>query len=559
MKKFHSNCICYYLLFSLIFAFFSCEELEMIDFPQVETGEFTNTGVNFIEVSANVGGLLPDSFLDAYGHIWSTEPNVNSSNREGQTSSTNKIGNGIFSSEITGLTPGETYYYKAYIVFNGEEYLGEERSFTIVENFVEDIIQGMSLEILSVNFGDELTKLKLTFNNLPKGLEIKSFGLTWGGDSLPTIDRDRFLPYEGQTVLESNKAIEVRPSIPLLVGKNYIRPFMVIGDSAIYARIREEAVIGDIWVSKADFAGGGTDDAASFSIRNKAYVLKQSSSNNFWEFDPIAGELDPITGVYSGAWTKKSDFPGAPRGDAIGLSIEVEKGVWRGYMGAGRNRVDFYEYNPETDSWKPMEDFRGGKREFPVGFVIGNKAYVGAGQTAADIPLCPDYPAGNNFWEFDPSVGEKGKWNRKANIEECRFKSFAVGFAVGNRGYIAGGQARYVYEYDPSFDTWRKLNASTPGRIQKYIVAFTIDSTAYLGTGVDDVFQSGGVVDEFWKFEPYQNYKWTQLKAFGGEPRFHATGFAIEVEPGIWRGYIGTGDSSLGPRFSDFWEYFPEN
>src|SRR5437879_1267128 len=75
---------------------------------------------------------------------------------------------------------------------------------------------------------------------------------------------------------------------------------------------------------------------------------------------------------------------------------------------------EILECNPATDTWAQKMDF-GVAAFFPVGFTIGNKAYVGTGFDAGYT---------KEFWEYDPSID---KWTRKADFGgSARLR--AVGF-----------------------------------------------------------------------------------------------------------------------------------
>ncbi|MDP3928666.1 MAG: T9SS type A sorting domain-containing protein [Bacteroidota bacterium] len=94
-------------------------------------------------------------------------------------------------------------------------------------------------------------------------------------------------------------------------------------------------------------------------------------------------------------------------------------------------------------------------------------------------------------------------WTQKADFAGAG-RATAVGFAIGNRGYIGTG-----------------------------------------GTGTNNLFK------DFWEYNP-KNDVWTRKADFGGTPRFVATGFSMGNN-----GYIGTGWDNTGNR-NDFWEYTPD-
>jgi hypothetical protein len=57
---------------------------------------------------------------------------------------------------------------------------------------------------------------------------------------------------------------------------------------------------------------------------------------------------------------------------------------------------DFWAYDPVADAWSKKVFFRGGERSGAVGFSIGNKGYIGAGDAGYEIS--------NDFWEYDSAI-----------------------------------------------------------------------------------------------------------------------------------------------------------
>ena len=88
------------------------------------TDSVTNINTN----SAVCGGnIMSDggSTVTSRGVCWSTSPNPTIDNNK----TTNGSGVGAFTSDITGLTDGSTYYVRAYVTNNKGTAYGEERSF----------------------------------------------------------------------------------------------------------------------------------------------------------------------------------------------------------------------------------------------------------------------------------------------------------------------------------------------------------------------------------------------------------------------------------------------
>ncbi len=244
-------------------------------------------------------------------------------------------------------------------------------------------------------------------------------------------------------------------------------------------------------------------------------------------------EYDPVVN----AWAQKADFAGTKRDGAVGFSIGT-----KGYLGTGVNITngyvrykDFWEYNPVTNIWTQKADFGGNERSYAVGFSIGNKGYIGTGSDVIGL-MCKD------FWEYDPSTDT---WKQKSDFEGVP-REFAVGFSIGNKGYIGTGNTTIgigqdFWEYNPVADTWKR-KANFGGGITYGGVGFSIDTMGYIGTGY---YYSKA----FWEYDPAVN-GWRQKADLSGVGRWFSVGFSIGS-----KGYIGTGHD--GGALKDFWEYIP--
>ncbi|HUM48326.1 MAG TPA: hypothetical protein PLD84_15450, partial [Chitinophagales bacterium] len=185
----------------------------------------------------------------------------------------------------------------------------------------------------------------------------------------------------------------------------------------------------DAWTQKADVGGTGRDYAVGFSIGNKGYIGTGEFFdgsfhfyNDFWEYDPL-----------SNVWTKKADFGGAGRANAVGFSIGNKGYIGTGYFYDGSDHFfkDFWEYDPDTDTWTQKADFGGTARFSPVGFSIGDKGYVGTGFDGTPFP---DYLK-KDFWEYDPAINS---WKQKADFGGTA-RYVATGFSIDSKGYIGTG------------------------------------------------------------------------------------------------------------------------
>ena len=78
------------------------------------------------------------------------------------------------------------------------------------------------------------------------------------------------------------------------------------------------------------------------------------------------------------------------------------------------------------NTWTQKSNYGGSNRTFTAQFTIGDKGYVGTGNSG--IPN--DFRA--DFWEFD---GATNAWTQKANFGGGA-REGASGFSIGNKGYI---------------------------------------------------------------------------------------------------------------------------
>jgi N-acetylneuraminic acid mutarotase len=304
-----------------------------------------------------------------------------------------------------------------------------------------------------------------------------------------------------------------------------------------------ESTMGN-WILTTPFKGARRASAIVFTIGNKAYVgLGYNGTDYFadlYEYDP---EL--------GFWQTKASFPGIGRERAVSFSAGG-----KGYVGLGYNRNlvteelgDFWEYDPNTDTWTQLSDFGGTARYNAVGFCIGERCYVGTGNDGAN-----NY---NDFWEYEPS---EDRWTEIASYPGQK-REEALAFVLQGKGYICGGRNNGLYnidfwEFDPEGRSWTKRTPDSSeeyydeftSAVQRYnAVAFTINEKAYIATGVP----SGGSVDNtVWEYDPGTQI-WTQKTSFEGSSRSLAVAFSIND-----RAFLGTGQSGSS-RFDDMWEFRP--
>ena len=293
------------------------------------------------------------------------------------------------------------------------------------------------------------------------------------------------------------------------------------------------------WVQRVDFAGPGRYDAVGFSIGTKGYLglgINESLSEfaDFWEWDQA-----------SNTWTQIANFPGTARDGAAGFSIGK-----KGYVVTGDTSKELWEWDGDTTSpnyntWKRKANFPGTVRTAAVAFSIGKKGYIGTGNYTQDL------------WEWDGDTASPtyNTWTRKADFGGG-YRGWATGFSIGKKGYIGTGTDGSYYKKDfwewdadtasATYNTWSR-KADVPGGARIDAVGFSIGNNGYIAMGLDsDGFTN---LQDFWQWNPSNN-SWVQKLDYAGATRQSTVGFSIEN-----KGYIGTGSNNNATGIKDFWEY----
>jgi N-acetylneuraminic acid mutarotase len=254
----------------------------------------------------------------------------------------------------------------------------------------------------------------------------------------------------------------------------------------------------------------------------------------------------------NGSWTQISPFPGTPRAWSASFVIGTKVYIGTGSDGQNFTTNDLYEYDQATGQWAQKQSLpASAARTGGVGFAVGNKGYMATG-LGVNTAL-------NDLWEYDPNDTSNGfdvngnpmgEWTQKANFPGSG-RDDATAFVVGTKAYVGLGaySGPQFYEYDPQADSWTPISPF-PGPARVGAASFTIGNKAYVGIGAADYSGANGVYEEFWEYDPATD-TWTQKANFGGGRRFFAGRFSIGG-----KGYVGTGidDAFI---YNDFWEYDP--
>jgi len=218
-------------------------------------------------------------------------------------------------------------------------------------------------------------------------------------------------------------------------------------------------------------------------------------------------EYDPATDK----WTRKQPMP-RPAHHAALAAVNGKIYVFGGFVAPANSAIpvgaawepiaDAYEFNPATDSWKPLAPLPG-KRGSAIAAEVGGKIYVIGGAATMEGSKDPFFTAfgparvlGTND-VYDPATN---KWESRNPMSVPRNHAFSG--VVNGKIYVIGGRTGHgfilsatntnvVEEYDPTSNMWsipkermptaRSGGASgTDGR-RIYVAGGEVTTTALVG------------------------------------------------------------------------------
>lgn len=249
------------------------------------------------------------------------------------------------------------------------------------------------------------------------------------------------------------------------------------------------------WIGNWELKGQPSSqaEAVAFSINNKGYIIGGIDENGNYK--------NEVWEMSTSGWTKKSNFPGGPRANAVVFVIKD-----KAYIGTGSDGTSlyttFYEYTPATDGWKPIASFPGTARKNAIAFTADSTGYVGTGSDAGNTML-------NDIWAYNPLTDQ---WTQKNNFSGGA-RTSAVGMGLNKKGYLGTGTNgttlyKDFWEYTAATDSWLKL-ADLPGVARHEAVGVVSGSKLCIAFGKN---ASGTVLNDCYYFKNKHTYDFTFSK-----------------------------------------------
>ena len=286
------------------------------------------------------------------------------------------------------------------------------------------------------------------------------------------------------------------------------------------------------WLAKSDKPGSECRAMSTFTIGGDAYLVGgyngSFSLTNTWRYT-----------VETDSWLEMANIPNPIR-FASGFAINGKGYVVCGINGSSNHLSDIWEYDPTLDVWNNIGDFPGGSRYGMYCFVIGDKAYMGCGNSGSS-----NGPFYSNGFAFDPA---DGTWTA---ISDCPIgeRYGVTGFSFNGKGYVIGGLdgsdgtsslTKEVWSYDPTNDEWTQV-ADYP-----HLTAFQIVLPTTQG-----IIVGGGAYNtqEVYEYYPSVNF-WYPISDYPGGAMYSSTSFVIEGQYFVGCGY----NVGVSGYYNDLWE-----
>ena len=214
----------------------------------------------------------------------------------------------------------------------------------------------------------------------------------------------------------------------------------------------------------------------SFVINGKGYVgcgdtfgNFTGAKNDFWEFNP---ELN--------SWRQLDDFPGSPRVGAVSFT-HLNKGYVCGGFDGNQSLSDVYRYDPNLELWEKLVDYPE-QISFGIAEEIDGRVFIGLGGKGF---------TGENKKLYEYSELIDDTWVKKADfIGQSR--QAASSFVYNNRLYFGGGQTGFTqnhsdfFSYDIKNDKWQKeSDLMLPSHVTAWSSTFVYGNNAYFALGAD--------------------------------------------------------------------------
>jgi len=401
------------------------------------------------------------------------------------------------------LLPAKQYFVRAFAIAEGQEFLGDEISFstiaptyttvapltagrgqrvTITGNFqtsqVADVtlLVGNSQPIILSYSSTSLTFL------VPEDIAIGSeatIQLSVAGHNLGVSEKIAVSKWSVLATIPSPNSFQGPLTTDL--GFNYFDGTKAYHFTANRAYLYDRLT--DAWIQNDALypsAAGIINNPVFFKIAQTCYAGFTTTSQ-LLAFD-----------LPTQAWTNAGTFPGAKRSFYYGVHAAAGNQAYFGLgyqeidSGPGSELTEFWEFDGTTKTWIQRANYPGTPVGYGVAFAVGEYVLVGGGRNVANDAWV------NDFYAYHRT---NHNWTQVADYPGP-FGTFMKAFALGNRGFVISDDQIWVYEV--ATNTWSLYPDRIPGGTRHNPQIFVGTDHFYIGAGVGSTYKS-----DFYKLYPF--------------------------------------------------------
>ncbi len=277
-----------------------------------------------------------------------------------------------------------------------------------------------------------------------------------------------------------------------------------------------------------------TDHTYGFALDGKGYLVTGTTMNgqysdNFYQYDPVTDEF-----------TQLDDFPGGPRGFAIGDDWDGKAYFGFGVGSGNSLNNDLWVFDPATITWTELAECPCSERFHPAMIAHNGKVFVGmGGSTFGDL---------NDWWIYDIATDS---WTQGADLPTTS-RHHPYQFGIGDyvyAGFGHGGPNIYNtwYRYDPANDDWDQME-SLPAQGRVAGAQFSWGEKGYVLSGEGENHSALGE-GEFWSYDPITD-SWEQLDSHPSNGRWAPATFVLDDEVYLFNGIVRQGFNEFYPNDS---------
>lgn len=384
----------------------------------VLTDEPSRITSDTVSLVGSVIGVDVNVPIDEYGHIWSVSDQLDLDNFLGATNLGERLEEGLFFSDLTGLTPSTLYYAQAYAISNNQRFYGELVSFTI-DDYWLNLAPYPGNTFYATGSALNNRGYLLADNGLAEHSTLQEYDFTlneWTATPIEIIEEE-FISNAISFVI--NDTVYFVKASTNLFGESY--SFSLFNQNSGWLN------------SSRSFPNNNLEEIlplAAASAQERGFVIDCTETSNctFWEYIPETGWIsrkapesnisDPrafgignqiflfpnflscrenlvarwsVYDIVLDKWEKREGLPFTcdPNTDERRLNIAAAFSINnKGYILLDRREDNLWEYDPLSDTWTPRADFKDETSGKISVFSYDDRAYL-ANTGAVD-----------NFWTY---------------------------------------------------------------------------------------------------------------------------------------------------------------